>query len=136
MDGKRTFCFTGVSLVGLFISFGTEFIFKACAHADGSIGKCNTSQDIIFILGLLLVVLGAIATFMKPKRIVDNILSVLAVALFGAIYAIPNVIIGICGSEHMACRMLMLPAVNLLTLFGVILSLFALINSFGGKKNE
>lgn len=136
MDGKRTFCFTGVSLVGLFLSLGTELIFKACVHADGSIGKCNTSQDIIFILGWLLVIIGAVAVFIKPRRIVDTILSVLSIALFGAIYAIPNVIVGICNSEHMVCRMLMLPAVNMLTLFGFVLSVFALINSFGGKKNE
>lgn len=127
-------------ILGLLLSFGTKFIFVACTHEDGSIGKCNNSQSIIFIIGLIIAVWSLIIMFMTRSGCFDIISTdkyqwctrighAINAILYVVAFLIPNFIVGVCKMEHMICRKLMLPAVNIFCVIGLVISVYSVIAS-------
>ena len=121
---------------GLLLSFGTEWIFKACSHEDGSIGKCNNSQHIIFILGIIIMALSVIAYVSRKKPMLFIAELVVMLFSYGLCLFIPNCLIGVCKMEHMICRKLMLPAVNIFSIFGFAIILILLVTEVKKKAGD
>jgi hypothetical protein len=114
-----------VILLGLLICLGPQFLFKVCGHSEGSTSyaHCWWSAQGEIGIGLLIACLGAcMIIFPDPKTHLG-----LALASFFAgivAFAIPNMLIGGCGSLAMQCRRVAFPA---LTAESIVLMVFSAI---------
>lgn len=122
------------ALCGLILSFGVKFIFTACKHSDGSVGKCDISQNIIFVLGLAILFFSIWLIFdaKSMKYIVRDYIALLI--LYIATFLVPNFIVGVCKMPHMTCRKLMLPATNISCIFGIAICIAGLLLAVSDNK--
>jgi hypothetical protein len=112
-----------VILLGLLIALGPQFLFKVCGHGEESFPHCHWSAQGEIGIGLLIAALGAcMIVFTDPKTHLGLIIGVLMASLIAL--AIPNFLIGGCGSLAMKCRKVAFPA---LTAESVVLLVFSAI---------
>jgi hypothetical protein len=112
-----------VILLGLLIALGPQFLFKVCGHGEDGFPHCHWSAQGEIGIGLLIAALGAcMIVFTDPKTHLGLIIGVLMASLIAL--AIPNFLIGGCGSLTMKCRRLAFPA---LTAESVALLVFSAI---------
>jgi hypothetical protein len=112
-----------VIVLGLLIALGPQFLFKVCGHGEGGFPHCHWSAQAEIGVGLLIVALGAcMIVFPDPKTHLGLIIGVLMASIIA--FAIPNFLIGGCGSLAMKCRKVAFPA---LTAESIVLLVFSAI---------
>jgi hypothetical protein len=117
----------GVIVLGLLISLGPQFLFKACgpvaAHDGGGPTwmKCHWSAQAEIGVGALTAALGAAILVFASKEIrIGLLVGVFLSAILALL--IPHVLIGGCPMATMPCRVLTFPAVTVLSILLLILS--------------
>jgi hypothetical protein len=122
-----------VIVIGLFIAFGPQHIFKVCAHGDGAYALCHWSAQAEAGIGLLIAALGACVIVFADAR--TRLGLFIGIFLSGVVaLAIPHFLIGGCNSASMRCRTTAFPA---LTVESVILLVFsAVILTITAMKKE
>jgi hypothetical protein len=113
-----------VIALGLFISFGPQFLFKVCAvHGDGGFPHCHWSAQAEIGMGILIVALGiCMVVFKDPKTLLGLCIGVFLSGIVSL--GIIHFLVGGCGSAAMACRRVAFPA---LTVESVILLVFTAV---------
>jgi peptidoglycan/LPS O-acetylase OafA/YrhL len=108
---------------GLLIALGPKFLFKVCGHGEDSFPHCHWSAQAEIGMGLLIVALGAcMIVFTDPKTHFGLATGTFLASIIAL--AIPNFLIGGCGSMAMKCRTVAFPA---LTAESVVLLVFSAI---------
>jgi hypothetical protein len=126
---------TGISAIisGLLISIGPKTFFKFCdVKPDGSWMKCHWTGEAEFGIGLFIVVLGVLLLVFSSKQTRLGIS--FAVALGGILALLfPTVLIGGCAMQNMACKIVAIPVLVVISIFTAIgftfNSLFLLISA-------
>jgi hypothetical protein len=118
-----------VIALGLLVSLGPQFLFKACApvagpldaHGSGTWMKCHWSVQAELGIGGLIAALG-IAILLFRSR--ETRLGLFVGVFFASIVAlfVPHALIGGCGMETMPCRALTFPAITVLAVLLVAVS--------------
>jgi hypothetical protein len=112
-----------VIIIGLFIAFGPQYVFKVCAHGEGSYALCHWTAQAEVGIGLLIAALGAcVIVFADAKTRLGLFIGIFFAGIVAL--AIPHFLIGGCGSLAMRCRKVAFPA---LTIESVILLVFSAI---------
>jgi hypothetical protein len=112
-----------VIVIGLFIAFGPQYVFKVCAHGEGSYALCHWTAQAEVGIGLLIAALGAcVIVFADAKTRLGLFIGIFFAGIVAL--AIPHFLIGGCGSLAMRCRKVAFPA---LTVESVILLVFSAI---------
>lgn len=137
----RKISFSGVIIIilGLLIAVGPFTFFHVCRPENPEMHmSCYFTARAELGLGIVISILGLLAAIPKTQeyRAGFNIAVVLNSIL---IFLIPDFLIGVCGGEHMYCRAVALPALNILSiaLFVIAASNLIYFNRNKGKiKNE
>jgi hypothetical protein len=112
-----------VIVIGLFIAFGPQYVFKVCAHGEGSYALCHWTAQAEVGIGLLIAALGAcVIVFADAKTRLGLFIGIFFAGIVAL--AIPHFLIGGCGSLAMRCRKIAFPA---LTIESVALLVFSAI---------
>jgi hypothetical protein len=112
-----------IIILGLLIALGPQFLFKVCRHGEESFPRCHWSAQAEIGMGLLIVALGAcMIVFTDTKTHLGLIIGVFMASIIAL--AVPNFLIGGCGSLTMKCRKVAFPA---LTVESVVLLVFSAI---------
>jgi hypothetical protein len=104
-----------VTVLGLLIAFGPQFLFKVCGPMEnGGFMKCHWSAQAETGVGALIAALGfALTVFAAPKTRLGLVIGV----FFSGVLAllIPHALIGGCGMHTMACRKIAFPAITVVS---------------------
>jgi hypothetical protein len=108
-------------VLGAVIALGPQYFFKICeqGHGHGGVTNCRWSAQAEIGVGAVIALLGV--TYVLTKGI--RALAALSLALtFNGLlaFAIPNFLVGMCENDHMRCRLVTLPALNILSAVIVI----------------
>ena len=98
--------------------------------------KCFWTMRAEIGVGAVIGLLGVIILFTASKEIRIGIESALTL-LFVYAVLIPDVLIGVCGGNHMRCKTLTLPALNIIGAVGIVysvVSVFLLVKSVKGTR--
>jgi hypothetical protein len=120
---------SGIALVvlGLFISLGPQFLFKACRPAASHDGggpvwmKCHWSVQAEIGVGALIAALGITLLAFRSK---ETRLGLSAAAFLSAVLAllIPHALIGGCPMATMPCQAVTFPAISVFSILVLIFS--------------
>jgi hypothetical protein len=100
-----------IIILGLLIALGPQFLFNVCGDGDDGYLRCYWSAQGEIGMGLLIVALGVcMIVFTDPKTQLGLIIGVFMTSLIAL--AIPNFLIGGCGSMAMQCRKIAFPALT------------------------
>jgi peptidoglycan/LPS O-acetylase OafA/YrhL len=121
---KKAIIFGAIIIIlGLFIAFGPKFLFKVCGHGEDGFPHCHWSVQAEIGMGLLIIALGTcMIIFTDPKTHLGLAIGTFLASIIAL--AIPNFLIGGCGSSAMKCRRIAFPA---LTAESVVLLVFSAI---------
>ena len=129
---KKSFLYGGiVTVLGLFIALGPQFLFKLCGggcSCCGDVPTCHWSGQAEIGLGMLIAALGiCIFVFTDAKTQFGLLIGI----FFAGIIAlcIPHVLIGGCGMMTMACRKIAFPAITVecvvLLVFSAVVAVYS-----------
>lgn len=123
-------------ILGLLIALGPKVLFPVCAGLkdDGTPMKCFYTSQVTIGLGMGIIMFGLMIMLLKEKsgKLVSSI-GVLFLTMMT--YLVPNALIGVCKTETMACRMLTLPALNIISLVSLIVSTIHIVLTLKEDKN-
>lgn len=121
---KRIFVGILYIILGLLVAIGPQTLFPACGAHDGKFMKCHWTAQAELGIGLTIAILGLLLILIASRQLRIGIsIGIFLNAILELL--IPNALIGVCGSLQMNCRILTLPALNIL---GVLVALSAVIN--------
>ena len=123
-------------ITGFLIAAGPVFIFPVCEDMGDKRMKCFWTMRAEIGVGAVIGLLGVIILFTASKEIRIGIESALTL-LFVYAALIPDVLIGVCGGNHMRCKTLTLPALNIIGAVGIVysvVSVFLLVKSVKGTR--
>jgi hypothetical protein len=109
---KKVIIFGSVVIVlGLLIALGPQYLFKVCAHGEGSFPLCHWSARAEIGIGLLIACLGAcMLVFTDPKTHLGLAIGTFLAGIIAL--ALPLMLIGGCGMATMQCRKVAFPALT------------------------
>jgi hypothetical protein len=111
-------------ILGLLVAIGPQTLFSVCGAHDGKFMKCHWTAQAELGIGFIVAILGLLLILIASRQFRIGIsIGIFLNAIL--VLLIPNILIGVCGSLHMNCRILTLPALNIL---GVLIALIAVIN--------
>ena len=115
-----------IAIAGLLIAIGPKTFFAVCASDGEMVMKCLYVAQTELVIGIAIALLGIVLFFSKNSA--AQITTSIALALNGIItILIPNVLIGVCKSEHMHCNAVTRPALNILGGLVIVLSVIGII---------
>ncbi|MDR3172265.1 MAG: DUF4418 family protein [Treponema sp.] len=113
-----------VSILGLLVAFGPQFLFKVCNADENGFPHCHWSAQAEIGIGIMIAALGfGLMLFNAPHTHLGLYLGIFfssAIAI-----SVPHVLIGGCNMMSMACRRVAFPA---LTVISIVLLLYSAIN--------
>lgn len=119
-------------ILGLLIAIGPHTVFAVCEAMDGKYMKCHWSALAETGVGGIIMVLGIYLLFSGSKQLKTGVqLSLLPVYIVSIF--IPDVLIGVCGGDHMICHSLTQPVLNILGAVGLVIGTVNLIWLIKGK---
>jgi hypothetical protein len=122
---KQIFGGAVVIILGLLIATGPQFLFKVCAHEEGSFPRCHWSAQAEIGIGLLIAALGiCIIVFADTKIHLGLFIGIFLSAIIALF--IPHTLIGGCGMMSMRCRRVAFPFI---TLFSIMLLIYSAISA-------
>ena len=119
--------FCGILLVlAAVIVIGSVTVLGPCVHEDGSEAPCVRAGRAVFCDGCVLALLAALILFMRKSsvRIVLFFISLCAAAVG---IALPGTIFPVCRMDTMHCRAVMQPAMIILFVSELIVSVCGLV---------
>jgi hypothetical protein len=123
---KRIISGAAMTLLGLLIAFGPHFLFKACEVTAESVPRCHWSVQAEIGIGIIIATLGiCLVVFANPHirfGLTAGIFFTGVVALL-----IPHILIGGCAMMTMACRRVTFPALSVIGILVLILSVAGII---------
>ena len=125
------------AIAGLLIAIGPKTIFAVCASDGEMIMKCFYVAQTEIAIGAAIAILGIVLIFLKNSA--AQITASIALALNGiTAILIPNVLIGVCKSEHMHCNAVTRPALNILGALIIVLAVIGIVlfREKDSKANE
>jgi len=109
-----------ITVLGLLIAFGPQFLFKVCSTSCsccGDIPTCHWTARAEIGIGLLIAALGLCCIVINDSKVQLGLM--IGIFFSGIIaIAIPHALIGGCGMKTMACHRVAFPA---LTIIGGVL---------------
>lgn len=121
-------------ILGLLIALGPQFIFKICDQNHGITTCLWTAQALIGVGGVI-AVLGAAVVLLSGTPLLPGLsLAILLNSILALL--IPNLLIGVCEMATMDCRLVTLPALNIITLLTVIISAASTVYLFLKHRKE
>ena len=115
-------------VLSLILLFGSHFAFHACApKPDGSWMLCHWAERTVTVLGIVFVMLSVVRFFVDFRTKNGISLSFIPLALFTAL--VPGFIIKLCMIKDMRCHTVMKPAVIVLSILILLVSLIDFIVS-------
>ncbi|SHN83398.1 protein of unknown function [Desulfitobacterium chlororespirans DSM 11544] len=110
-----------ILILGILIALGPQYIFKICEQHHGTTTACFWTARALIGVGGVIALLGAAVIFLKSTPLLAGLsLAVLLNSILA--FLIPNLLIGVCGEATMDCRVVTLPALNILTILSIIIS--------------
>lgn len=107
-------------ILGALIALGPQLIFKPCPPMGSNIMKCVWSARAELGIGGIIFTSGVLLIFTKENLIRLGIS--ISLVLTGALaFLIPTALIGVCNSQ-MNCRIVMLPALFVLSILVILTS--------------
>lgn len=108
-------------IIGLLVALGPKFIFPVCAGLkdDGTPMKCFYTSRVMICIGIGVIMFGIMLMLLKEKT-AKLVCSIGILFLSMMTYLTANVLIGVCNTVTMRCRMLTLPALNIISLVSLI----------------
>ncbi len=111
-------------VLGALLAIGPYTIFPVCQ--DGMmVMRCQNTAKAERAVGTLTAVIGVSVALFKDRKLRIGI-SIAGGALGLLALLLPNVLIGVCGSKHMTCRALALPAISVVS---ILIIVFAGLNA-------
>ncbi|GMO58610.1 MAG: hypothetical protein Ta2G_18660 [Termitinemataceae bacterium] len=104
-----------LTLLGLLISFGPQFLFKACNIDEESIPRCYWSVQSEIGIGMIITMLGICFIVFADSRTRFGLTIGIFFASIVALL-IPNLLIGGCGMMSMACRRVTFPSLSIVSI--------------------
>ena len=115
-------------LLSAVLCFGTKFAFHACApKEDGSWMACHWAEQAVFGVGIVMLILSIIMTFcLKDGYSKSGVaVSIAVISTFSVM--IPNHLIKLCMMTDMRCHSVMKPAVFILSILILVISVAGFI---------
>jgi len=131
---KSIICGSVITVLGLLIAFGPQFLFKVCSSAGcsccGDIPTCHWTARAEIGIGMLIAALGLCFIVFDEKK--TQLGLIIGVFFSGIIaLAIPHSLIGGCELKTMACHRVAFPAI---TVIGAVLlagsALYTVLSEF------
>ena len=128
MKKTRLILDMAVMLCSTVLCFGTKLLFHACPQKeDGSWMSCHWAEQAVFGIGIVMLLLSILMTFcFKDERTKSGIaVSIAVISAFSAM--LPNHLIKLCMMANMRCHSVMKPAVLIISIVLLFLSVASLI---------
>ena len=109
-----------ILVLALIMAIGSQSFLGPCVHEDGSYGACHWAGRMLLGVGGLLAVLALLALVL-PKERRGLYLAMVPASLLGLLT--PGTLIALCGMATMRCRMVMRPAMMILSGLALVFSL-------------
>jgi hypothetical protein len=110
-----------ITILGLLIAFGPQYLFKVCPAHGGTFPLCHWSAQAEMGLGMLIAALGlSLLAFSDPKTQLGFAIAVFLSGIL--VIGIPHTLLGGCSARTMSCRTIGFPA---LTIEGVLLVVYS-----------
>ena len=109
-----------ILVLALIMAIGSQSFLGPCVHEDGSFGACHWAGRMLLGVGGLLAVLALLALVL-PKERRGLYLAMVPASLLGLLT--PGTLIALCGMATMRCRMVMRPAMMILSGLALVFSL-------------
>jgi hypothetical protein len=104
-----------VTVFGLLIALGPQFLFKVCPVMGDMIMKCHWSAQAETGVGGVITALGiALIVFANPKIRLGLTIGIFLSAVLALL--IPHVLIGGCVNHTMSCRKITFPAITVISI--------------------
>ena len=103
-----------ILVLAVLAAAGVKTFLGPCVHEDGTFGPCHAAGQALFGLSLVAAAESALAVWSKDEGVRRGLyLSLMLTAVLG--FLMPGTIIGICGMATMRCRVVMRPAMMILS---------------------
>ena len=122
------------TILGILTAIGPQTIFAVCDAMDGKFMKCHWTAQAELGNGAIIAILGFLLFLSSHKIRVGLQIALLALSVQTIL--LPNVLIGVCGGNHMSCRSLTLPALNVIGAISIIIGVINLIYLLRIKDKE
>ena len=131
---NRTLTGGAFVILGILTAIGPQTIFAVCDAMDGKFMKCHWTAQAEFGNGIIIILLGFLLFLSSHKIRVGLQIALLALSVQTIL--LPNILIGVCGGNHMSCRSLTLPALNVIGAISIIIGVINLISLLRIKDKE
>ena len=124
-------------IIGLAVAIGPRTIFYVCEPSEDMIMRCYYTAQTELALGVEIAIFGVIMAIQKSRT--AQAATSISLALSGIFtFLVPNVLIGVCDGVHMHCHAVAKPALSLLGVAVIIVSIisFVLLYRKGTKNYE
>ena len=115
-------------ILALIIAIGSQSFIGPCVHEDGSFGACHWAGRAMLGVGALMAAMALLATLLEGARPGLYLASALA-SVLGLLT--PGTLIDLCKMDAMRCRMVMKPAMLVLCVLALAVSLAGCLLSRG-----
>ena len=114
-----------MACLALLMTIGVRTFMGPCVHDDGSTGMCAAAGQAVFVSALCMLLLSAAAAAMSGRTgtVLDSVLLVGSIV----VAMIPGHLVSICASSMMHCRMVMQPAVQVISVIDAVMALICLM---------
>jgi len=117
---KNVFCVI-LLVFAAAIAIGSVTVLGPCVHEDGSEAPCTGAGRAVLCGGCVLAILAALILFIR-KHSIRIVLFFIALCTAAAGTALPGTIFPLCRMDTMHCRAVMQPAMIILFVFEMIVS--------------
>ena len=109
-------------IVSLILAVGLKSFLQPCIHEDGNYGSCNWAGVMIFGLALLMCILSLFGILFGDARVRLGV-GIAALPVVILTFLTPGILIPLCMMDTMRCLSIMKPAVMLISVIILIISL-------------
>lgn len=113
------------TILGILTAIGPHTIFAVCEAMDGKFMKCHWTAQAEIGNGAIIAILGFLLFLSSHTIRVGLQIALLALSIQTIL--LPNVLIGVCGGNHMSCHSLTLPALNVIGIVSIVIGAVNLI---------
>jgi uncharacterized membrane protein len=127
------------AIIGLLIAVGPKTIFHVCTdmQENGMPMRCYYTSNVAVMLGIGIMLFTTM--FIATKNNTAKFISVAGIIYLSVMALLtPNLLIGMCMMEMEQCRMVTLPALNIISVVSIIIGIIyvvLLIKEKGRKEN-
>ncbi len=133
---RKYFLGAAFLLIGLLIAIGPQTIFAVCPKDPDSMAMaCYYTARISVGIGTVIAALGLIQLVIRNNGFGSGI-STAELLLGILILLVPTILVGVCKGEHMHCHSVTLPALIILGVLLIVLSVTDIVIGFVGRNKR